>query len=61
MVYKWPRESNWGGITAVLESYKKENILNFMVHSMYLLCIDSHPEDDSLVPVLSTENPLLNA
>ena len=32
--------NNWGGIAAVLESYKKENILNFTVNSMYLHGID---------------------
>ena len=45
----------------MLELYKKEDIHNFMVHSMFLHSIDSQPEDDSLVPVLSTENLLLNA
>ena len=53
--------NNWGGIAAVLESYKKENIFNFTQHSMYLLGIDCRPEDDSLVAVLTTENLLLNA
>ena len=53
--------NNWGGIAAVLESYKKENIFNFTQHSMYLLGIDCRPEDNSLVAVLTTENLLLNA
>ena len=53
--------NNWGGIAAVLESYMKENILNFRQHSMYLLGIDCQTEDDSLVqegnsifPVITT-------
>jgi len=41
--------NNWGGIAAVLALYKKENIFNFMQHSMYLLGIACRPEDDSLV------------
>ena len=53
--------NNWGGIAAVLELYKKENIFNFTQHSMYLLGIDCRPEDDSLAAVLTTENLLLNA
>ena len=32
--------NNWGGIAAVLESYKKENIFNFTQHSMYLIGIN---------------------
>ena len=53
--------NNWGGIAAVLESYKKENIFNFTQHLMYPLGIDCRPDDGSLVAVLTSENLLLNA
>ena len=52
--------NNWDGISSVLESYKRECIVNFTEYSMFLIGIDCRPEDDSLVAVLSTENLLLN-
>ena len=53
--------NNRGGIAAIHELYKKENIFNFTQHSMYQLGIVCQPGDNSLAAVPTTENLFLNA
>jgi hypothetical protein len=55
-----PSSSTWGGIATACETYRKERIANFGMHSVYLLGLECNAEIETIVAVFSTENLLLN-
>ena len=48
--------STWGGIASAFDLYRQEQIVNFSIHSVYLIGIDIDVEQSTLVAVLNTEN-----
>jgi hypothetical protein len=51
----------WGGIASAFDLYRRKRIVNFSIHSVYLIGIDIDAEQSTLVAVLSTETMILNA
>ena len=56
-----PPASTWGGIASAFDLYRRKQIVNFSIHSVYLIGIDIDAEQSTLVAVLSTENMIVNA
>jgi acyl-CoA thioesterase len=51
----------WGGIASSFDLHRRKQIVNFSIHSVYLIGIDIDAEQSTPVAVLNTENTISNA